>query len=816
MRQAREVTRPGLDSYRPVAGRFDELMDERGEVRPHWRPFFDTWFALGPHEVVRRQSVARRMVMAERSAHVTDSEPVRPEELDPIPYVVSAETWRVIDQGMTQRSVLLNAIVADLYGERRLVREGIVPASLLFGNIAYQAALTDGAQWLGGGHITMTAADVVRTADGEFRVARDVTDVATGSGYAALYRSVMARVFPTATRDLSVCSLDPWFASLHSSFAHHAPVGVQSPRTVVLGPDDDDDVTVEASYLATALGFHVADASDLVVRRGRVWLRALGGLEPVDVLWRRMPERLCDSLELGPSPSGIPGLLQAVCSGSVVVSNAFGSGLVEGQWLHPFLEGACDLLLGESLQLLSLPAHWLGHPDHRNTVLSDLQRFEIFDVTGIRAPQIVAALPEPEIEAWIRLAQKEPHRFVAQRRPECGTTPTVFGGVLRPLASTLRIQAVRTDIGVSVLPGGVSHQTPAAPGGATGLGKDVWIVGGIGSNRSARPLSSVAVLPQIDLRSSLPTRSAESLWWLGRNAERAEMTTRFARVLLARNDVDPDLACSSWLEPVLAGLRSVSGGAGGDAVLDGGRSEQLSHEVALALGGRPGALADSLHYLLWSARAARGFLSATTLKVLNDLARERATLELDLGKQDGFLVSESLDRTLVELTALSGLGIDSMVRGPAWSFLNIGRALERALQSINLFDETLTVEPGEAEPLYGTVLAAAESLVAYRRRYRSDLRIDSVVDMLVRDVTNPRSVVFQLDRIAQCLASLPENSHRVGLAARVAEIRALFTSSDEHLSVTFSAARPALVQLIGDFAGMWFTQSFTQELSTTR
>jgi uncharacterized circularly permuted ATP-grasp superfamily protein/uncharacterized alpha-E superfamily protein len=815
MRQAREVTRPGLDFYRPVAGRFDELIDERGEVRPHWQPFLDTWFGLGPDEVLRRQAVARRMVMAERSAHVAESEPMHglAEELDSIPYVVSAEAWRVIDRGMVQRSLLLNAVVADLYGERRLVREGIVPASLLFGNVAYQAALTNGVRWLGVGRLTMTAADVVRTAEGDFQVVRDVTDVATGSGYASLYRSVMARVFPSAAKDLAVCSLDPWFALLHSSFAHHNPVGVPSPRTVLLGPDGDDDDAVEASYLATALGFHLSDASDLVVRSGRVWLRALGGLEPVDVLWRRLAERSCDPLELGPSTSGVPGLVQAVRSGSVVVSNAFGSGLVEGRWLHPFLEDACKLLLGESLQLLSLPAYWLGQPDHRAEVLSDLQRFEIFDVTGIRAPQIVAALPEPEIEAWIRLAQNEPDRFVAQRRPEGGTTPTVVGGVLRPVASSLRIQAVRTDQGFSVLPGGVSHQTPAAPGGATALGKDVWIVGGVRSERILRPLSSVAVLPQIDLRSSLPTRSAESLWWLGRNAERAEMSTRFARVLLARNDADPDLAHSTWLEPVLAGLRSVSGGG---AAVDGDGSERLAHEVALALGDRAGGLADSLQYLLRSARAGRGFLSATTWKVLNDLARERATLTLALEKDDGFLVSESLDRTLVELTALSGLGIDSMVRGPAWSFLNIGRALERALQSINLFDQTLTVESTEAEPLYGTVLAAAESLVAYRRRYRSDLRLDAVIDMLVHDVSNPRSVIFQLDRVANSFASLPPSSHRVDHAARVAQIRTLLSSPEDHLSVTFSAARTALVHLIGEFAGAWFTQSFTQELSTTR
>jgi uncharacterized circularly permuted ATP-grasp superfamily protein/uncharacterized alpha-E superfamily protein len=810
-----EVMRPGLDSYRAVAGRFDELLDERGEARPHWRPFLDTWFALGPDEVVRRQSVARRMVMAERSAHVTDSDhmPGMPEELDSIPYVVSAEDWRVIDQGMTQRSLLLNAVAADLYGERRLVREGIVPASLLFGNAAYQAALTDGGRWLGAGRLTMTAADLVRTADGDFRVVRDVTDVATGSGYASLYRSVMARVFPTAVKDLAVRSLDPWFASLHSSLAQESPSGVQSPRTVVLGPDGDDDDAVEASYLATALGFHLADASDLVVRGGRVWLRALGGLEPVDVLWRRLAERSCDPLELGPSASGIPGLVQAVSSGSLVVNNALGSGLVDGQWLHPFLEDACKLFFGESLQFESLPTYWLGQPDHRSAVLNDLDRFEIFDVTGIRAPQIVAALPEPQIEAWTQLAQQEPKRFIAQRRPEYGSTPTVIAGVLHPVASSLRIQAVHTNRGVSVLPGGVGHQTSLSSGGVTALGKDVWILGGVGSQQSARSLPRVASLPQVDLRSSLPTRSAESLWWLGRNAERAEMTTRFARVLLARNDVDPDLFQSSWLEPVVAGLRSVSGGA----ALDGGdRSGHLANEVALAIGDRQGGLADSLQYLLRSARAGRGFLSATTWKVLNDLSRERATLRLAVEKEDGFLVSESLDRMLVELTALSGLGIDSMVRGPAWSFLNIGRALERALQSINLFDQTLRVESTEAEPLYAMLLAAAESLVAYRRRYRSDLRLDAIIDMLVRDVSNPRSIIFQLDRVANSFAALPPSSHQADHAARVAQIRALLSSSNNHLSVTFSTARDALVQLIGEFAGAWFTQSYTQELSTTR
>lgn len=798
--------------YHGEPDRFDELVDERGQVRPHWAAVLLSLEALGSVELMRRQRVAQRMLVAEQAGHAVHRE-VTSGGLDPLPTVIDAVEWAGIEAGICQRMTVIEAVLADLYGERRLVRDGVVPAEALFGTRALQVSMVGVA--VPHPRLTTYGVDLVRAADGRWLVLRDHTDAPLGAGYALMNRTVLARLLPDALRNLRVRPLAPWFTELRRALGAIAPASASNPRTIVLGPGADHPDLAETSYLATQLGYHLVDGNDLAVRDRRVWLRALDGLEPVDVVLRRVPDRSADPVELGPaSASGVAGLAHAVRIGAVAVANSLGSGLADRLWLQPFLDACSVHLLGEPLAMPTIETWWCGDREVRSEVASRPHDFVLHDTDPVSPHRSVfgSHLTDAETAEWMARIDAEPYRYVAQPTLEFATTPVLEHGQLRPGRGTVRVHAVRTGDSVVVMPGGqgrrVRESEPVVEL-AGAQGKDVWVVDrsrGLVVPTTMRPVE----LPQVDLRDSLPTRAAEALWWLGRNAERAEMVARLAKVVVQRAEQHPELLTSSWVDPVAAGVRAVSGVVGDEAVTG------LFEEVTAALGDRPGALADALANTVASAMSVREFLSSTTWQIVNDLSSLRHEVSRGLDKGDWFVVVESLDRVVVDLAALSGLANESMVRGPGWRFLDLGRRLERALLTLGLVEAGLSARPDDdvVEPVYASVLAALESLVAYRRRYRSDLRLGPLVDLVVADADNPRSLVFSLRRIAEHLTELPampgsDRHHDLVAAARTACAPVKVRRIDEldrtgALATMVLGVRGPLLELATTLSTTWF------------
>ncbi|MEA3184003.1 MAG: hypothetical protein QOJ74_480 [Ilumatobacteraceae bacterium] len=807
-------------SYVPTPGRYDELVDVDGTIRPHWESIVRTWTTLGAAEILRRQTVAERLLVAEGAGHVfhDDRDAGVPWGLDPVPYVIDASQWRGIERGLSQRTRVLDAVLADLYGPQRLLIDKVIPAAAVMGSRAYQlAAVGVGVR---GPRLMLHAADVVRDSAGQWLVMRDHTDAPTGCGYALMNRTVLSRLYPEPFRHLGVSPLSGWFADLRTALSAVAPAHVVGPRAILLGPDPERPGFVEASYLATHLGYHLASSGDLIARGGRVWLRTLGGLEQIDVVFRRLVDTGADPLELGPAGTGgVTGLLQAVREGQVGVANSLGSGLADRLWLQPNLADAARHLLGETLELASIDTWWCGDRERLDAVRANPEAFVIHDTDPVAPVASVFGdrLSDADLTDWLDRMTAAPHRYVVQPKIEFASTPVAVDGELRNGTASIRVQTVRIGDEAIVLPGG--HARHVAPGqlvinSPDAFGKDVWVL----TDPTASPVlvgsSAVARrtrLPQIDLRDSLPTRSAEALFWLGRNAERAEAATRTARLVIARSGGDPALIDSAWLDSAVAALRAVSGGAAGDdgaASLSSGRAELLAVEVAAALDNRSGAVANSLGHLAVNAGGVREFLSTATWRVLNDLDSERSVLLSTTDTSDPFLVTECLDRIMVDLAALAGLVMESMVRGPGWRFLDLGRRLERAVLLLGMIEAALSTEPADdiAQPLYDLILGASESLVAYRRRYRSDVRLEAIEDLLVHDDTNPRSLVFQLDRINEHLAALPWNpdasKHRRFLEAAA---RGRIGEGPDSLGKLVLDVRGPLLELIRELMLAWFT-----------
>ena len=416
-------------------------------------------------------------------------------------------------------------------------------------------------------------------------------------------------------------------------------------------------------------------------------------------------------------------------------------------------------------------------------------------------------LDEREREAWLAAIGAQPRRFVAQPKMVLGSAPVLHDEAVVPGTVVVRAQLVASGSGWVALPGGFGRVVDGDSPVLTqtgGTAKDVWVPA---DERGAteRLWSAVAPsVPQIDLRSSMPSRVAEALFWVGRNAERAESTARLALALLSRADQSPELAelaGGAWVERTTAGLRAVSGGLAGPPAA----SPAVRPELADALGERPGALADSLGHLTESAGSVREYLSTGTWQVVATLDARRTALATDAGKADLLVVAESLNEVVLSLMALAGLAAESIVRGPGWRFLDLGRRLERAMLLLGLV-EAMVVPATDAavvQPVYETLLTTCESLVAYRRRYRSDLELDPLCELLLGDDANPRSLAFQLDRLGEDMASLPDRRERHQQQRRLDDVtRLVLTASwSQSRRPNPASPHPGLHQFVLDARG---------------
>jgi uncharacterized circularly permuted ATP-grasp superfamily protein/uncharacterized alpha-E superfamily protein len=683
--------------------------------------------------------------------HDDGTDASRPWRLDPVPFVLSGSEWAQLESGIAQRAQLLALVLDDLLGEQRLVRSGVVPPAAVAGTPSFIASTLGWAPV--GRRLTTYAADLVRAADGSWKVLRDHTDAPAGAGYALLNRDVVGSLMPELSRDARLVSLGPFFAAYRDALAGLAPADSDTPRVVVLSTGVGHPSFFEHSYLATTLGYHLAEVGDVVAAAGHTWLRAIGGLERVDVLLRRVDDGHVDPLEQPDAHSGVPGLLHVARSGGVGMANSVGSGLVGSMTLQPALPDACRTLLGEGLILGQLDALWCGDSERAAKVSadpSDLVLHDVGDAAGFALPSAFGdQLTDAEWECWRAVLRSEPHRVVAQPRIRFGTAPVLGDRGLGPGTVVLRVHAVLGVDGVTVLPGGLARVVePGRPivNQAGGVAKDAWILDD-GANRPVR-LAPPRHAPtsQVDLSGSLPVRTAEAMTWVGRYEERAEALARAARSALGMVQDDPGLLAAAegaWQGLVARHLLRLTHHPSPTTPMPW---SEVFATVATTL-------AQRIEALALAASSARPFQSSSTWVVLGELTglaerlRDRAGVWARAG---------DLDAVIVRLAALSGFAIESTVRGPAWRYLDLGRRLERALVVLDSLDPAL----GPALPAtvrgdaFDHVLRSNESLIAYRRRFRSDAELGPLLDLLVRDHTNPRSIEFQLDALREHLIAL--------------------------------------------------------------
>lgn len=679
--------------------------------------------------LVDRVRRADRLLASEGAGHLLhdDAGGIGGWRFDPLPGGLTSEEFAEVAEIARQRIRLMEAVLADCYGDRRLVREGHLSPDLLHGLDGFRPS--DAGRNPVGHWLTTFAVDLVRSATGEWLVLDDVPTATAGLGHALLNRWVLGRLIPEAIGRAKVVGTHAFLGDLRRALVASA-VGHPGPRVVVLSAGPSDTNYVEHSYLARRLGYHLVESGDVVMREGRLWLRGLDSLEPIDVVCRRVGDARLDPMEhrhVG-GGEGVPGLVWGARRGGPVLANAYGADLVGELDLTEHAGAMSEVLLGEPLRA----GRW--------TPGQSLAGWPVFDGTQTLALPVV-----------------------------------------------MRVQVARIGQEIAVMPGCAARvvDDPANPRNrGRRLAKDVWVLG----NRPV-PIAAVVVPPQVDLAGSIVRRVAEAMFGLGRAAEQAEVSARTMLVIGTHLQNDPSLAADDgWV----VAARAMFGVATGRWDTDPGSSVADDQRAALrATGGFVTAI-------LAEARSVREYLSTTTGRLLMRLT------DFESRAADGQASVDAVDSLLVDLAAFAGLATESTVRGPAWRFLDLGRRIQRALLVAGDVNVAMLGPGGSLQSRAEAMLAIHESLVAYRRRFRSDVDRNAVVNLLIHDADNPRSLEFQLARIGEHAVVLgwPNGPGLVAEARRAASdsnwTRVGSTLSDLATSVAvrwFSdPVRPTIVQ----------------------
>ncbi|MEK9725707.1 MAG: circularly permuted type 2 ATP-grasp protein, partial [Rhodospirillaceae bacterium] len=464
-------------------------IDAASGVRPHWSPFLGELGRFTPPELAHCWDTAQRLVQENGTTYnvYDDSgDSARPWRMDPIPFLVGPEEWQQIEAGLIQRARLLNAIVADVYGARRLLSDDLLPAPLVLGNPNFLRPM-HGAEPADAVYLNFMAFDIARAADQRWWVLSDRTQAPSGAGYALENRVVLARTLPDIFRGAQVHRLAGFFQTLSDNLI--AQTGKDEPLIVLLTPGPHNESFFEHAYLARYLGFPLVEGADLTVRDNKVFLKTLNGLKQVDLIFRRVDGDFCDPLELRTdSLLGVAGLVAAVRTGNVIVANSLGSGVVECEALMSFLPGLCNALFGEDLRLPSLATWWCGQAAERKYVVENLDRLILrptFSNSSILNDNLGAMRVDPDDPTkraeMVEMLKRRGHEFYGQETLTLSTAPVWADGRFQPRPMVLRVYVCADGDGYKVMPGGMTRATENTDNRAVSMqqgdaSKDTWVL----------------------------------------------------------------------------------------------------------------------------------------------------------------------------------------------------------------------------------------------------------------------------------------------------------------------------------------------------
>ena len=764
-------------------GHFDELRMPDGSLRPAWQQFFTHLGATGFADLDRRAAMLARQIRDDGVTYNVNRPGgggERPWSLDLLPLVIGTEEWALIEEGVAQRARLLNAVMRDVYGPQRLLRESFLPPALVYGHPGYLRPLA-GFVPADGVYLHIVAFDLARGPDGNWWLIGNRTQAPSGLGYALQNRMIVSRLFPEAFRELRVQRLGAGFRRLLDMIYRGSPADDgAAARVVLLTPGPYSETYFEHVYLARYLGIPLVEGGDLTVRDGRVFLKTLQGLERVHGILRRLDDDYCDPLELrSDSALGVPGLLQAVRAGQVMVANGLGSGFLESPAMHGFLPAISQRLFGEGLSLPSLASWWCGEEAALAQALPQLEKLVVKPTSPAQAraqgwdTELAGRLDEAQRHRLAERILARPEEHTLQEYLPLSEVAIWRDASLQPRAAMLRVYAVADGGGAwHVLPGGLTRiagderVVNMARGGSS---VDTWVL-------TRGPVETFSMLPGPlstaaleSARRPVTSRAAENLFWMGRYAERAEYGVRLARSTLALLGEDADVPLP--LLDTVARLAVLQGMVPAGVPLPSQRLAVFERTLVAGLfddvEGR--GVAFSVAALARAGEQIRERLSAEHVRLIGQTlaevraARAAATADGAITDDEAVDMLQQLD---LRLAAVTGAQADRMTRDEGWRLLAIGRQIERLVTLAGSVQVMFETQQALSEEGFELLLQLADSVITYRARHQRWQHPVALVELLVRDHANPRSLACVVRTLRQELAQLPA-PHGEELLARL-------------------------------------------------
>lgn len=691
---------------------------------------------------------------------------------DPFPRVLDAPTWDFLSRGLAQRVRVWNEFFRDLYDSQEVLKNDIVPFELIYDDPRYQRNAV-GLKVPDDTFVHVAAFDLARDREGRWAVIEDYVGNTTGVTYALSARNVLSQAAPELLETADILPVHTYPTELLEHlrrFAHGTP----EPRVVLLSPGIFNSAYYEHSSLARQMGVPLVRGSDLIVLNSRCFLKTIGGLEPIDVIYRRLDEAFIDPVAFrGDSQLGVPGLLTCVRKGTVTIANAIGTGLGDNRALAAYLPRLARFYTREPLLLPTVERRLCFDADQRELVLGDLSNHVIQHVSERSAEAVwdAAHLDEAGLARLRERITRNPGQFIAEPRLPLTLLPAVTNDALASRHAGLRC-FVFGGRQPRVFPLALTRYAPPARSRtiSSGLGggiKDTWILRGAAD---APPVEAPIIVASPQRRLRLGSRIADSLFWMGRYKARAENTTRILRVLQQVQLENPALQRAQAWAPLWEALARATGHSTNFFKTSPLHRQQSVSQYILLDRKNPASVLNNVARLRENARVTRESVPPEVWAVINRLWQTLDTAAAaPLHDDQGLPQIQDLEqRVLDEVDTLSGCAAKNMLRDDAWHFWTLGRNVERTLTATLVTRQVLLKRADEAtaasaaDTNFDALLRMLACQYAYRSLFQTRPTPQNVVALVLQDAALPRSVLHCLEAIRDSLERVngPETRRR--------------------------------------------------------
>jgi len=756
---------------------YDEMFTPDLSVKEDWQELLENFKRIGIDGLTQRQNDINWLLEENGVTYNVYNDPNglnRPWNLNVVPLILQAKEWQKIEKGLKQRAHLLDLVLKDVYGERKLIKEGIVPHEVIYGHRGFLRQC-DKIQYKIDKHLLLYAADLARGTDGRMWVVNDRSQAPSGMGYALENRSTANRVLSDIFAEMNIKRLSEFFKEFNELLLEASIDKVENPNIVILTPGSHNETYFEHAYLASFLGYPLVQGNDLVVRDGFLFMKSLKGLKKVHVVLRRVDDVFTDPLELREdSHLGVAGLLDVVRRQNVAVVNPIGSGVLENPGLIPFMPAICKYFLKEELQLPQIASWWCGQEKEKNYVLKNLANLVIkpIDRTNREHIHFGSQMTEEELAILRKEILKKPYHFVAQERISFSTAPNYSKGTFEPRNMVARTFTIAGKNGYNVMPGGLVRVAPErgklrVSNQRGGTSKDFWIIGDLKSEETANYSWNRKSAVSASGLDDLPSLTAENLYWAGRYVGRTLVNARFLRMVLKQMNT-PEISsnqqtCSVKMNILYKAVTQMTGTYPGfmEKNKEGvyAIDNPLKEMMAVVLDrNKIGSLANSMMMFSNSYYSIRNLWSSDMWRVFENIQKLWRNLENEKEITVNKMI-KTLNQLITRLIAFMGLIEESIMVEQGLLLYFIGLQLEQSMLTITKCRSLLVIkQSGQTEyEVLESLLSSHESLNIYRYSYRSYIRVEPVISLLLMDLKYPRSLTFQLGRLQKDISRLPHS-----------------------------------------------------------